>query len=395
MCFVILFLLSTLRTIFAIQIRATAPVTQVKEGGILSLHCQVRDFESNSYTVILSRDTGTGNVDLSWNDNVIVNKPEIDERLYLATRQLGDGSLVYFLSVTDVTPQDEGQYSCKVLSSSYAVIAQEDASISVKYFPTSKPDCSMTGIHSGTWFDEGSGTSFDEGSRIVLNCTSEEQSSPPSVLQWSYSDSNEILPNAIVYKGTKTTSTALKRTLTMRDDKKIFECRMSSPHFPGKLLTCHIGPIRVKQNDNKADLVVSDYYTYDSEIVTSEQNPLQPLDCLKQCTTSKETEYYWILSTVIAGVLAFTLCIVAFILVCKYYRLTTQSSRELGIATRHPPLDDLYEKVQCREDGGMVYMSLKKTMKPGNPVMYVQKENETHYNISPSNEPVRYPSQFS
>ena len=385
--FVILLLLSILRTVFAIQIRATAPVKEVKEGGILSLHCQISDFESTSHNVIVSRDTGTGNVDLSWNDVVIVKEPEIQERLYLATRQLGDGSLVYFLSLTDVTRQDEGQYSCKVLSStSYAVITQKDVQVSVKYFPTSNPTCSTTDVQSGYW--------FDEGAKIVLNCTS-EQSSPPLTLQWSHSDSNEILGKTVVYEGTKKTSTALRRTLTMRDDKKVFECKMSSPYFPGVSLKCHIGPIRVKQNDNMADLVVSDYGIYDSETVSSEQNPLQPLDCLKQCTSSKETEYYWILSTVIAGILAFTLCVAAFILVCKYYRLTTEGRQELGIVTRHPPLDDLYEKVQCREDGGMVYMSLKKTMKPGNPVMYVQKENGTHYNITPSNEPVRYPSQFS
>ncbi len=357
------------------------------------MHCQFWDFESSNQNVIISRKTRTSSSDLTLNNLITAREAEVEERLYLAVRQLNDGTYVYFLSLTDITREDEGNYTCKVQdASSYKVEREQAVYVSVRHFPSTGPSCS---IDSKSDSLGGDGNIFNAGDKIILNCTS-EQTSPPLNLQWSRS--GHTFHSTHHSSDRSTTSALLHVTLGMIDNSKIFVCQVSSPYFPGVTHSCHVGPFNIIPNsDHKTDIIGSSLYEYPNT-ESIDYNSNNPVDCLKKCsTTSSATQHYWIMSTAVSGVLALTLCIVAIILVFRYYRLMT-GKRQLDLATRHAAIDDIYEKVQCREDGGMVYMSLKKTMKPGNSVMYVQRGNHPstpHYNMTPSNEPLTYPSQYA
>lgn len=363
-----------------LRLLATAPVTDVKEGGIMSLHCQIWDFDS-SYRVILSRTTTSGSEshELSWNEKIIVtDDSDIADRVYLAVRQLHDGSQVYFMSLTDITRADEGQYTCKIINfATYTIIGEDTVDIGVRYFPTRMtPLCSAMGIESGAV--------VNEGAMVLLNCTA-EQSNPPLTFQWTRSGSDDVLTGSTAVSNGQVISQMVSLRLTMHDNNRLFVCKISNPYFVGQTQSCHVGPFRVIPNKDgewvseKTDSMDSP----PSTIIIEPSGTVKTVDCLQKCSQSS-VAYYWIISTIIAGCLAVLLCIAAFFLVCKYHRLNGSRKRLMNVALHRDGanLDDMYEKVDCRRDEGrMVYMSLKKTMKPGNSVMYVQSESNTHYNL--------------
>ena len=92
------------------SIIATAPLKEVEEGAILSVHCQVTELEEGHEVTLYRIRDGQSVQRVSVGD--ILTQDE--DRLFLATRQLGDGSTVYFLSVMEVTRSDQGTYRCQV-----------------------------------------------------------------------------------------------------------------------------------------------------------------------------------------------------------------------------------------------------------------------------------------
>ena len=73
---------------------ATSPVNPVKEQGLLTIHCQVRNLDDN-HQVTITRRVGDRIQQISVDEDVLGNA--VDERVFLAVRQLLDGSTVYFL----------------------------------------------------------------------------------------------------------------------------------------------------------------------------------------------------------------------------------------------------------------------------------------------------------
>ena len=135
----VLVLLTICGTFAEVEIVTTAPVNPVKAGGILSIHCQVNGLESGQSITLSRQLKDSSQIDrLSWDLTLTVQ----DDRIFLAMRQLEDGSLVYFLSVLQVTIADKGMYICTVSASNLKVVAEESIDIEVQHFPDDPhPEC--------------------------------------------------------------------------------------------------------------------------------------------------------------------------------------------------------------------------------------------------------------
>ena len=302
-------------TITSTRVAVTVPVNPVKEGSILSMHCQVWNLEPG-YKVAISRH---GNQGLTWDKVIVTND---DGRVFLAIRKMRDGSTVYFLSIMDIARSDEGEYSCKVVSMASTlieVIAVESATIAIQYYPAeNNPVCSPS-----------DSVAMYSGSLIALNCTS-EAARPTVSLEWSRTgdypvpDSRSIVKRGIVY------SQLLFRP-TVEDTGAVFLCQVKSKVFPERAYSCHIGPITVIPSNSDASSqqhnglpIQESYPTISTELQVwtdgAGAGGVQAVECTQVCSswTSSEYLHYWVVGTVLAGFLAFVFLIMVITLVFKH-----------------------------------------------------------------------------
>ena len=94
-------------------IKVTAPINPVREDAMISIHCQIwNKVEGQEVTMSRKLKGAARSQRLSWDEKV---QNDDDDRIFLAERRLTDGSVVYFLSIIEVTQSDEGTYFCKIV----------------------------------------------------------------------------------------------------------------------------------------------------------------------------------------------------------------------------------------------------------------------------------------
>ncbi len=226
-----------------LRISAISPVNPVKIGGILSIRCQVWDLDIG-HEITLSRKCAHGPTErLSWNEDVL---PAIEDRVFLASRKLADGSTIFFLSVIDIDKPDECDYSCKVLNSdTLLAIASDEVKIDVMYFPKETyPMCSSSYVPTSI---------INHGDIVTLNCSS-EIGKPVVGLEWSFAGHTNI-----VLEDTETHvrhGMVVSQTEVRPSDQDIYICTIKSEEFPEVIRVCHIGPISVQPSTDATDVTV-------------------------------------------------------------------------------------------------------------------------------------------
>ena len=323
---------------------ATAPLETVKEGGILSLHCQVSGKDPKQSMSISRRLVGAENEDKIALDKQVIDSPA-RRNYFLAYRKLKDGSDVYFLSITKVTRSDEGEYVCALLKAvGWGVEQEASVNISVRYFP-SGPVCDPTGPQR-----------VMEGSSMTLNCSS-EPGNPPVSIYWERTGSTEELLHVdeTNSNGVYTVAT-FKSKLSHQD--AMFVCRIKSKYFSTKA-ECHMGPLSVEPNPDIPDIEWP---------VTTTVTPVTPPkytvvnktadDCHEVCAEmTAESVFRWTIATVISGLLALVFLVFGIILLIRYC---------FALDDHVPPQEEVHDmpdmpgNVQYRIDGNRLYMTLER-----------------------------------
>lgn len=354
-----------------VKVALTTPINPVEQGGILSIHCQVWHLNSDNHEVTILRTTGETRVShqkLSVDESVLQG---VDDRVFLAERQLMDGSSVYFLSITEATRADEGEYFCKILENGITIREVESASVhlGVTYYPgDSDPFCSSANFKADRPYLEGSTVSF--------NCSS-ATANPPVSLQWTSGKRRSQVIQTREFVVDERSYSTMTLTLSRSDDGEIFVCQMTSVLFPGKLQTCHIGPLEVTPGRDPYD--PNAHHPSAGLITTSPldniNNKKPPTsgggddnkkglvtvnDCQELCPVQSRV-IYWMVATVIAGALSLIFFIIAIALLVRYIR-APEMTRTDYITARHKT-DDIYSELECRQriGDGKVYMSLDKS----------------------------------
>ena len=335
------------------RVSFSAPVNPVEAGGVVGLHCQVWNLKDGIEEVSILK--GTKRLSL---DELVTTD---GENTFVAKRQLGDGSLVFFLSMIGVTRETAGAYRCRVVNTESAqVVAHEDITLKVMYFPgDTDPICSS----------DVKSLIVDEGSAIKLNCSSEI--AVPSVeISWKKSaTSDKILLDSKEETNNGRKSSILTIKPKTGETGSIYLCEVTSRAFPKKLRTCHIGPITVRSKSN-----TNPRFT---EISTdSSKNGLNPPDsttatavsimnadyvCNDICSSYSSQKIYWILATAGATILALIFFVLVMTLCIKFHHLDEGS--QSGYSYPRYPMEKIYSEVESRRVDDRVYMSLVKLKK--------------------------------
>ena len=209
-------------------VEATVPVNPVQTSAILSIHCQVWNLKTEQgEEVALYRKIDGSVKRLSIGDTV---GDSTDERTFLAIRQMDD-SVVYFLSITDATKDDAGEYSCRVIAvgDNIAQVASDSVKVDVAYFPSENPTClPPESMH------------VTEGNVVRFQCIS-ELTHPHVDIKWIRTDSRNKVQGKLTIMENALQS-ELTHRVASRDNGVIFICEISSKSFPGQTKTCPVGP---------------------------------------------------------------------------------------------------------------------------------------------------------
>ena len=354
-----------------IRLSATSPVNPVQEGGILSLHCQVWDLKEGQDVIIL-RTINSGSITqkVSLAETILDDE---DERSFLAVRQSPDGSVVFFFTIMNVVVADAGVYSCRVLSDELEVVIADSVTFDIMNFPDETyPMCDPNEAHANP---------VQHGSQVSFTCST-ATANPPITFHWSRTGGGKIpTANEVIRDGIHT-STITFRTGFKMDNKAVFLCEILSPEFPGRVRSCHIGPIVVTNTDKTEqgdDFSVpigsnnKDTFAHTTTVVTDSASNNLPNDiaykCQDVCAVYTPTdELFWIVVTVVATSLALIFIAIVIALTVKLCAVETHKGFEHGSSTMQGQprtmVDCHYAELETGKtdttDNSSVYMSLGK-----------------------------------
>ncbi|XP_072048137.1 uncharacterized protein [Amphiura filiformis] len=352
MCTLCFVLVQNSETTEETQLQLTIPVEPV-EDGMLSLHCQIWNLDPE-YTVIMARTIRSVRETLSFNRLV----PDDQDRMFLAVRQMPDSSVVYFLTIIQVTSEDTGNYSCKVITTSgkTADIATDSEEVIVSYFPHENSlDCAP---NAGPM-------TLIAGKETTFNCSSQVTGHPLVSLEWNQVGSFTTLESDSTVTDSQIHS-QLSFTPSIKDDGAILLCIMTSPAFLDKTQSCHVGPLKVIPSSEDTEIIVTQISgdvtvrttkdSYDNDVV----KPIAQR-CGHLCEASTRSKlFYWILATSVTGALALIFLLFVLVLFLKLVTRNKPSKaiRKLPMEGLYP--EDIYVDLERRRGGEKVYMALEK-----------------------------------
>ncbi len=357
----------------------TSPVNPVKQGDIFSVHCQVWNLKPGNEVAIFKNESGIRNIRLSVN-NVLT--PNVDggedaESMFLAVRQLPDGSVVYFLSIINVALSDGGMYTCKVIDTSQtlAEVAVDSVVLKVMHHPDDNyPVCSQ------------SATTLVAGSKVELTCKTEE-TFPPVDIKWSRTGAGFVhlpSPTLSTTPDGMIVSTIDYIPLESDDKSSLFLCEITSKSFPEYVKTCHIGPLKIlpnpaggrTSNGNEETLPKTSSPNIDNIPKVPDLIPMTPVtapyECPKKlCSTMSTDVLFWVISTTIAGLICLIFLIACLFIYFKYTRLNAEAKeREQTRPFPRHPTEYIYTELEGKREGK--YMSLERpTGLPIHPIRQV------------------------
>lgn len=344
---------------------ASTPINPVETDAVFAFHCQVWNLEDGQNVHMYKVSSGRS-AQLSLDDAVVAG---VEERVFIASRNMPDGSVVYFLSIIDAVLEDQAEYWCKVITSypSVAEVAVASVNVEVMYFPAD----------SDLMCDSLKSTTVYEGDNLRLRCHSEE-GNPDVSLRWiRTTDSDSQIVSTDSKSDGRIYSVANVRA-HRTDNGAMFVCEVSNAAFPDEINTCHLGPIAVLPNPN-GPMFEPLPSTTGTNILTDKDNDIVKTDghletaltkdqCRDVCdfTTEDSTIFYWVIATVVAAVLALIFCTVFVYLLLRVCRSSSAHHHPDFASVQHaysPPLEDpekIYVEVDSKRDCGKMYMSLVK-----------------------------------
>lgn len=345
----------------AARVEVNGVVNPVKTDGLLSISCQIWDLNKDDQ-VTFFRQIKDRTQTLSVNQDIL---SDVDDNVFLATRTMADGSVVFFLTIMHVALLDAGEYWCKV-STVMEILAIDSVHVDVLYFPDdTSPRCSpniLPVVH--------------EGVRLRLNCTS-DAGNPDVKMQWRFSDnllnSSPVSNNGVLYSELHITAS------WRRHNNKIFICSISHPAFPDKLQTCHLGPLRVIPNGGNAipddepetgdsiiPATISAPFTMSSATDPSSRDNenTRREQCAEVCSQSSSTfSFQWKIATLIAVATAVVFMVCGCLL---FVTLKTVDRPDDAIVMHHhggegvAVREQLYTELSNKFDESKVYIALER-----------------------------------
>ena len=361
-------------------VTVSAPVNPVRTGDVISVQCHIRDIRKN-HEVNFVRITANGDIEsLALNKGILEN---VEDRVFLAVRDLSDGSSVYLLSIKDVIRADAGRYSCQVVykqPGNVTEVAVETVEVEIFHFPADYPVCTPTGHFQ-----------VKAGEPLIMNCTTPIGFPAVDVswIQGSTSVGKGYLRNTVALNEQRTVKNGMIHSqvsvvVSARDQGATFTCKITSFKFPEMTRQkCSVGPLIVEGDwmpstiatlSNGADDKDMAIQTDSGSNHRTIQTGLQPKPSSK-CTPWQCPNYrsyiFWILTTASASVFA-GFCLLWDVILCVKVRRLRMAAMDNNPRRHqsytHDERGDIYFEIPSNLAGDpsrTLYMTLEKPNSKG------------------------------
>ena len=337
----------------SMRISVSAPINPLKEGGILSIRCQIWGLPAKGFQVTIFRTTPSGQPESISVDGLVTLDSDYT---FLAERQMSDGSTVYLLSVIHPSKQEAGEYVCKLrdIEGKLTDLPSDSIHLEFSYFPDkSDPVC----------FSD-SPSIVPVGSNVTLTCSS-EIGSPPVLIEWKQ---GEMDMKASQYINEGRAYSVLKLQISKLHSETVFICKVSSVSFPGRVQTCHYRPIVMNLDREEEYVPPTERTSTINQKSGTIDRPNKPniktqdelSKCNKECSNlSSSRQIYWVISTIIIGGIALLFLVLVLILYFRYLRANTTWKYQ-NTRLEQVQRERLYAELQTKQRESVVYMSLSR-----------------------------------
>ena len=339
---------------------ANYPVTT---GGILTIRCQVWNFQQDRFKVNLFRVLNTRTEQITSGKDI---QSSMGQNVFVATRAFPDGSVVYFLTMMDISDNDKGRYLCKIFDFSRLIYIAED-SMDVQIYslpPQIYPLCSTIVPNQPI--------AVSAGDILTLKCTS-EKGVPPIVTKWMNTKTARYIATT-----NKTDGNLVHSESSFLVDSSLqgalFSCEITSSGFPDWKRTCTIGPVTVNSYllNNKGSSNIPEPDLGNQVIHNSGSIPkLQHNGNCVECTTDDMLQFYLTIAIVGTGLLALIFLATTIILCYKYHHISAVARREpTRVLTPQQSIEPVYVSLQRRSvNADREYMTLEDPNNPDNKII--------------------------
>ena len=368
-----MFLLSSLTPTLSSRVQVTSPAQPITTGGVLAIQCEIWDV-LDEYIVKIFRVTAHDTDEITTDDSYI--NSWLGQRVFLSIRAMPGGRRVHFMTITDVSLQDKGEYLCTINSNSrgkYEIVAEDAVNVDVYFMPDSTyPSCHSKPV---------STTSLSENTELKLVCSS-KNAIPYISLVWSSTNTNAPLSHRNIIEGNLISSEINLFTKEIHDGM-VFTCTLSSSGFPDVERSCHIGPINGRKTQDGGSSIALPKPT----TISITHDTVVPADCSKDCPMNS-TILYLSISMVVASILWVVFLTTTIMMCCKYKDISTMSTQARESRHLPVPVDDgtepVYVSLQTRQDYDRnsvcsTYMTLDDPNNPGNKVIMPKEVFDEFY----------------
>ena len=357
-------------------VEVTLPYRPITVGGILAISCEIRNIQAG-YTVSFFREFN-GNTD-KISEDYTYYPSSLLQRIFISKRATSGSTTVYFMTLVDVSHDDQGQYICSVSSMKnrrLVEIATNSLAIEILSFPRNLyPICqgipNMIRVNIGT--------------KLRFICTS-EKTNPVVELQWS--SNKEYISSPINNLNNDDTISSEITIVTKSSHNGVsFVCTMKSIGFPERQRTCFVGPIAVISRTNEHGTIVIG--SRDRELSnTQNRDPNRGSDlrlsngCDMTCPAEDTNAVLYLATgTMAATILMLTFLTTTIILCCKYYKISGEVRAVQRNISCSDGSDPVYVSLQRRPepDRSSMYMSVEDPHNPGNKVLMPRELVEEFY----------------
>ena len=358
------------------RVELTSPVHPATVGGILAIQCQVWNMQE-VYRVNLFRVLMNGNTEELTTKGEYDSRSSLGQRGFVAKRSFSGGSIVLFLTVIDISPNDQGKYLCMVHSltdGKYRDIAEDSMTIEIYSFPDKGfPTCNGAPNK----------LTFNSKEHFILTCTS-EKAFPTAQLDWTCVNIDNEIEDFVIRNptGTDMVTSVLSITLDESYDGVIFECKMTSVGFPDRMRSCTIGPLRIARLNSDKTNIKSPNTNAETKSSNEMKDSLPSEMCNTPCKSEDQyTLLYWAVATVGTTILMFIFLTTTIMYCCKYHTMSAEVITAQNSFTSCDGSEPVYVSLQRRQpqERNSMFMSVEDPNNPGNKVLMPREVFDEFY----------------
>ncbi len=364
MAYFMLQLLVVLPEIKAVTVKVTSPIHPVTVGGILAVKCDISSLESRHIVKIVG--VTRMHTEEIWSA-ASYSQFAIGQRAFVSKRSLPGGNSIYFMTIPQVSLQDQGRYVCKVghyVNANYVTLADDSIDVDIYYLPDRVyPQCQSNPDNT---------KNLAENVDLRLTCIS-SKGIPTVSLRWITNQDVAIISVDKAHDDTVSSEMTIRTSAS--HDGSVFVCELTSSGFKDLKRTCQIGPITVRRNtDTEHRDLLPPKITTERNFQSDQSDQKITLlsgDCKNECTSNDTfTILYLSVATIGATMLWIVFLTTTIIWCCKYRRASAEIKRAQRNIKSSDGSEPVYVSLQTRPgiESNSMLMSVDNPNNPGDKV---------------------------